>query len=378
MPDYFIGLMSGTSIDAIDAVLLEVSNQEFKLVSSVEHPIPQATKSDIMALCSPGDNEIQRMGQLDNELAQLFATATKALLQKADIGGDQINAIGSHGQTIRHMPNIPNGFTLQIGNPALLTELTGITTVADFRRADIAAGGQGAPLVPAFHQAAFSHPDKNRVIVNIGGMANISILENGEVSGFDTGPGNVLMNAWVHRHLNKSYDNNGEWAKAHKVDELLLLQMLTDPYFHQAPPKSTGRELFNESWLDKKIKKINQSIEPGNVQASLVQLTATSISDAIKQYSSCEEVYVCGGGAHNTYLMQLLEQNLQLPVKTTHELGIDPSFVEAAAFAWFAQRALAAIPSNEPNVTGAQHTVVMGAIYPRCDSGTYSRTGEPL
>ncbi len=370
MPDYYIGLMSGTSLDAIDAVLLDTSNQPFQLINTWEHPIPSNIQAEILALCLPGDNEIDRMGQLDNRIGRLFAQAVNQLLSQTKLPPEAIRAIGSHGQTIRHRPGFSESFTLQIGNPALITELTGITTVADFRRADMAAGGQGAPLAPAFHQAAFEARGKNRVIVNIGGMANITVLENQQVQGFDTGPGNALLNSWARRHIRTAYDRNGAWAKQYSVNAQLLTQMLADPYFQQPPPKSTGRETFNDTWLNEQIQNSRLNLEPGVIQATLTALTAVSIANAIKQYSDFDEVYVCGGGVHNAYLLELLSRELQTDIHSTQQLGIDPDYVEAAAFAWFAHQALIRQPANLPSVTGASHPVILGGIYPRWDSGT--------
>lgn len=365
MPDYYIGLMSGTSVDAIDAGLLECNDDQFTLQSAIEHPIEPKMQEDILALCSPGNNEIERMGVLDNQLAEVFARASQELLTKSGKNPSDIIAIGCHGQTIRHKPSGNHPFTLQIGNPALISELTGITTVADFRRADMAAGGQGAPLAPAFHQAAFANAKKNRVVVNIGGMANISVLENHSVSGFDTGPGNVLINYWAQTHLKQPYDADGKWARQYSVNTDLLKQLLAESYFQLPPPKSTGRELFNSEWIAAHLEQFAANLDPGIVQATLTELTAVSISEAINQFSKADEVYVCGGGAYNTYLMDLLRQRLHRPVESTDALGVDPSFVEAAAFAWFAKQALDYKPANIPAVTGAKHPVVLGAIYPR-------------
>ncbi len=366
MSEYYIGLMSGTSIDAIDAAVIKfTSSGRIALINTIEYPIDQATKAEILALCRPGKNEIERMGRLDNRLAHLFAAASLSAIKSSGVAKESIQAIGSHGQTIRHRPNVEHGFTLQIGNPALIAELTDITTVADFRRADMAAGGQGAPLVPAFHQAVFTSPEKNRAIVNIGGMANISILQDDKVSGFDTGPGNVLLNSWIQQHKNQSYDNNGDWAKANNIDGALLKQCLADDYFQLAPPKSTGREHFNTAWIKRQLTQRNQTLDPGVVQATLTELTACTISDAIKNYCTADEIYLCGGGAYNTYLRQRLELHLQIPINTTLALGIDPNYVEAAAFAWFAKSTLQGLPANIPAVTGARHPVILGAIYPR-------------
>ena len=369
MPDYYIGLMSGTSIDAIDAVLVRDSEDTFQVIGSHEESIPKQIQNDILSLCSPGNNEINRMGKLDNQLALLFSQASQSLLAKNHMEAKNIRAIGSHGQTIRHHPNGEFGFTLQIGNPALIAEQCNITTVADFRRADIAAGGQGAPLVPAFHRAVFASPDKNRVIINIGGMANISILENNQVKGFDTGPGNVLLNAWAEQNLNQPYDKNGDWARSNTINHELLKKLLDEPYFQDPPPKSTGRELFNLEWLQAQINKLSLSLDAGTIQTTLTELTVQTIAADIQQYAKVDETYVCGGGAFNCYLIERLEIALAMPVRTTQDLGIDPSYVEAAAFAWFAKQTLNGCCANEPDVTGANHPVIMGAIYPRSPSG---------
>ena len=366
LPEYFVGLMSGTSIDSIDAVITKFEQNEIKVIASGNFPIPLNIHQEILSLCAPGENEINRMGILDNQLGALFAEACNQLLSDTQMNAEQIAAIGSHGQTIRHMPNSSHPFTLQIGNPALIAELTNITTIADFRRADIAAGGQGAPLVPAFHQAIFSNPKTNRVIVNIGGMANITVLNGDNPIGFDTGPGNVLLNAWIVKNKNHSYDHNGEWSASHIVDMDLLTQMIGDSYFHAAPPKSTGREYFNLTWLEENIKKTDKAISAGDIQSTLCELSALSICNAINESASnIDEIIVCGGGVHNQDLLKRIKSISSKKVLSTMQLGIDPDYVEATAFAWLARQALHNIPANMPSVTGASHHKVLGAIYPR-------------
>jgi len=369
MPDSttetFIGLMSGTSIDAIDAAAVTIdNNNNIDVVATHTHPIPDEIKHSIASLCQPGENEIMRMGKLDCELGDLFADATLELLRLSNIGAPQVTAIGSHGQTIRHSPNGEHPFTLQIANPARISECTNITTVADFRRSDMAAGGQGAPLVPAFHHAVFFDEEINRVILNIGGMANISILEkNEEISGFDTGPGNILLNEWIQQQQKLPYDNNGEWSKSNSTNTTLIEQMLDDPYFPQSPPKSTGREYFNLNWVKGFLADTNDT--PGNIQSTLCELTARSISDAVRQYAkNCQQILVCGGGAHNKDLMSRLQKHCDTDICSTAKYGLDPDYVEAAAFAWFARQTLHGEPSNAPAVTGAKHPVLLGAIYP--------------
>ena len=367
--EYFIGLMSGTSLDAIDAVLVDFSGATPNLCHAINHPLPQALHTDIQNLCSPGDNEIERLGQADILLGKSFAAAANELLKSANIPNTDVIAIGSHGQTVRHLPEI--GFTLQIGDPNIIAEQTGITTVADFRRRDMAAGGQGAPLVPAFHAAVFSDKQQARVILNIGGMANVTLLPvtgfiSGFVSGFDTGPGNILMDAWIQHHRQQAFDRDGAWAASGKVDDALLANMLRDNFFHQPPPKSTGRERFNLDWLIRHLNASKHSLAAEDVQATLCELTAASIADAIKGYAPAEsEIIVCGGGARNTDLMDRLAKRLSgYTFKTSDKLGIAAEWVEATAFAWLARESLANRPGNVPTVTGAKHPVVLGGIYP--------------
>jgi len=369
MSEYYVGLMSGTSIDAVDVVLAQIDEQEIKIVAAHTHTIPINIKQSIFDLCQPGENEIDRMGQLDHQLGSLFAEAANRLIEQSNINPKQIKAIGSHGQTIRHRPDSDHPFTLQIANPALICQLTNITTVADFRRADMAAGGQGAPLVPAFHDALFSHETKDRVILNIGGMANISILpadENIAVSGFDTGPGNVLLNAWIGEHKQQPYDENGTWSSSYTYDENLLGHLLSHPYFKKHPPKSTGRETFDLAWIKEVLNGLQGTIKPGKVQSTICELTARSIVDAIKNHApNTNEILVCGGGAHNRDLVSRIENQTQITVKLTDDFGINADYVEAAAFAWFARQTLHMVPANLPSVTGAKHPVILGAIYPR-------------
>ncbi len=367
MTEIFVGLMSGTSIDAIDAAAVAIDGDSARVVASLSYPIPQDIKHNIASLCQAGENEIVRTGQLDFKLGKLFAEATLALLRSNNLDTSDISAIGCHGQTIRHLPYGDLPFTLQIGNPALICELTNITTVADFRRADMAAGGQGAPLVPAFHHAVFYDEEIKRVVLNIGGMANISILEKDEpISGFDTGPGNILLNEWIQQEKSQAYDKNGKWSAENSSNPQVLKRMLDDSYFSQPPPKSTGREHFNLHWIKQIIANDNDA---GSVQSTLCELTAKSIADAIAAHAKdCKQILVCGGGVHNTDLMTRLKQQVssqgKASVFSTTKLGIDPDYVEAAAFAWFARQTLHSIPSNAPAVTGARHPVLQGAIYP--------------
>ena len=363
----YIGLMSGTSADAIDVALVDLQFSP-KLIAQHSHPLPHDIRQQIHALSLPDANEIDRMCTLDIELGQLFAQSSLDLLSKAKVAKHDVVAIGSHGQTIRHRPpGSPQGtFTLQIGDPNIIAELTGITTVADFRRRDMAAGGQGAPLVPAFHQAVFKSREHDRVILNIGGMANITWLPTeGKTLGFDTGPGNVLMDSWAQAHIGKSYDTNGEWASTGSVNPELLNLLLSDAFFLLPAPKSTGRENFNRTWLDSHLHTLPSQPVAVNVQATLLELTATSIANSINQLSpDKKEIFVCGGGAYNTRLMQRLANLLtNSTVMSTSALGVDPQWIEAMAFAWLAQQTMHRKSGNLRAVTGANREVILGGVY---------------
>jgi anhydro-N-acetylmuramic acid kinase len=366
--NYYIGLMSGTSADAIDAVLVDLS-KDITLIGHISRPLPVILRSEIHELSRSGANEIDRLGALDRHLGHLFATATLDLLEKTGFKPSQITAIGSHGQTIRHRPPGEQcvGFTLQIGDPNTIAEITGITTVADFRRRDMAAGGQGAPLVPAFHKAIFSSPGVNRVIVNIGGIANITWLPtNGDVIGFDTGPGNNLMDGWIFQHQGKNYDANGDWAASGKPHNELVSKLGDDVYFRLPAPKSSGRETFNQDWLNKILLSMDSIISPADVQASLLELTAKTIADDIKRLDKTTkgEVFVCGGGAFNLHLMTQLQAKLPAyTVQSTGKLGVAPTCVEGMAFAWLAQRTLRREVGNLCSVTGAKNEVILGGVY---------------
>ena len=376
--DLFVGLMSGTSVDSIDAALIEFarpgdqSPPSARLIHSHNEPISATTRSAILDLCEEGPGEIERMGDLDRRLGSAFARACDQLLKGAHIAPRQVTAIGSHGQTIRHRPHSTErsperAFTCQIGDPNTIAELTGITTVADFRRRDIAAGGQGAPLVPCFHQAAFATEGRNRAIVNIGGMANITLLGGKRLClGYDTGPGNVLMDTWIGLIRSANYDHDGDWARQGKVLEGLLQACLAHPFFQLAPPKSTGRETFNLTWLQQLLDGQSAPPRPEDVQATLLELSAHSISQCLWQASPIpQEVYLCGGGAYNKNLRErLAEQLAPIPVMTTSQLGIAPDWVEASAFAWLARQTLDGLPGNAPLATGASGARILGGIFP--------------
>lgn len=358
MSNLYIGLMSGTSADGIDAVLADFSQAKPRMLTSHYTPYTPALRQQILDLCKPGENEIHRLGELDILLAKSFAEAVSALLTKANISPDQVTAIGSHGQTIRHSPS--NAFTLQIGDPNTIAVLTGINTIADFRRKDVALGGQGAPLVPAFHQHVFADANINRAIVNIGGIANVTLLPN--ILGFDTGPGNALMDEWILKHLHKTHDEAGAWAATGKINTALLNAMLKDEYFQLAPPKSTGREHFNQVWLNKLL---ISAIAPEDVQATLAELTASTIVQAVQNFFDKGELYICGGGAHNQFLLNRLTF-LAAPnfsVKTTETLGVHPDWVEAFAFAWLAYQTNNKLTGNVPSVTGAEKAAILGGVY---------------
>ena len=362
--ELYIGIMSGTSLDGIDAVLADLAHPVPKQLAEAHLSFEPSLRADLATLCDGlADHELERAMECGLRLARCYADAVHQTLQSAGIDAAQIRAIGCHGQTIRHRPE--KGFTVQINNPALLAELTGSTVVADFRSRDIAAGGQGAPLVPAFHRAAFQSANADRVIANIGGIANLTCLPcAGETTGFDCGPGNGLMDAWVHRHLGEPYDREGAWAMGGKLVPALLDQFWRTSYFHLAPPKSTGRELFNLAWLE--AHDVN-AYPLQDIQRTLLELTAQGISHHVEAYcGGTTEVFVCGGGARNSALMRALQIRLpQTRVTTTDQLGVPVMNVEALAFAWLAKQTMEGRPGNLPAVTGARHPAVLGAIYPR-------------
>jgi anhydro-N-acetylmuramic acid kinase len=358
----YIGLMSGTSLDGVDGVLAHFGNGAIRTIDAAFVPFPSALRDELMALQASSDNELEREAIAANGIAHAYAACVRAL---APAAAGPVAAIAAHGQTIRHRPEL--GFTRQTNNPSLLAELTGIDVVADFRSRDVAAGGQGAPLVPAFHAAAFGKPGVARVVVNIGGIGNISVLHgDGRVTGFDTGPGNVLMDLWIARNQGKAYDEDGAWGASGKVDPALLALLLDEPYFHQPAPKSTGRDLFHAQWLDARLAR-RPGVAPQDVQATLTRLTAVTIARAIQAESvAVDAVYVCGGGAYNSTLLRDLAGELggNVAVESTAVLGIAPNRVEALAFAWLGYRFMQREPGNLPAVTGAKGLRILGALYP--------------
>ncbi len=366
--EIYIGLMSGTSLDGVDAVLVDLAGLKPRLIADSHVPFDAPLRRELLALNTRGDNEIERAALAGNALAKHYAAAVASVLAGSNTPSAAVRAVGCHGQTVRHRPE--RGYTTQIGNPALLAELTGIRVVADFRGRDVAAGGQGAPLVPAFHAAVFADAAEDRVVLNLGGIANLSFLPRSGGSsntsnaiGFDSGPGNCLLDLWAARHLGLPHDADGGWAAAGKAIPALLERLLQEPYFAAAPPKSTGRDLFNEAWL---LGMLRGGEEPQAVQATLLEFTARGVADALARHCrGARRAIVCGGGAKNGALMRRLEQ-LAAPatLETSDRHGIDPQLVEAAAFAWLAKRALEGLPGNLPTVTGARGARVLGAIYP--------------
>lgn len=368
VPDtrYFIGIMSGTSLDGVDAALVAHTGDCFEQVDQAFVPYPSVIKQALLALHQPAINELHDAALMANSLAELYAESVLKILQQSQLPASAITAIGCHGQTIRHCPDLQDGqaYTLQLGNHARLAELTNITVIGDFRSRDMAAGGQGAPLVPAFHQAVFASLTKNRAIINIGGIANISWLPvDGQVTGFDSGPGNMLLDQWTQQHTGQSFDANGTWSASGQVNSVLLEAMLAEPYLAQAAPKSTGRDLFNQQWLAQHLNVVDD--RPENIARTLLELTALSIADAIKRFCpGLDEAYVCGGGAHNGLLIERLSRLMGCVIEPTDKLGVAVDWVEAVAFAWLAQRCVDGLTSNLPAVTGAHGLRILGAIYP--------------
>lgn len=360
----YLGLISGTSMDAIDAALVDFDARPLKVVAAAATPYEPGLKRRIEALIESADRvALDEVGQIDVDVARALAGSALDLLRKAGVSADRVTAIGSHGQTLRHRTDLPVPFTWQIGDPNTLAEITGITVVADFRRRDVAAGGQGAPLVPVFHDHVFRSDDEDRVIVNLGGIANVTLLERrSPILGFDTGPANRLLDAWISRHRGVTHDAGGAWASTGRCDAGLLAALLKEPYLALPPPKSTGRELFNLPWLERQPGLAAH--RPEDVQATLLEYTAATVADAVQRYAPGAALYACGGGAHNGALLAALARRAAPSrVLSTADLGLDPDYVEAAAFAWFAARTLAGLPSNASAVTGAAGPRVLGGVY---------------
>jgi anhydro-N-acetylmuramic acid kinase len=374
----YIGLMSGTSMDGVDAVLVDFSPSKPEVLGSLCYPMPDLLKQNLKQMIDPDwQGSLYEIGVIDQQLGKLFADAVQQLLTDSHIAAQQINAVGSHGQTVWHQPTGEHPFTLQFGDPTHIAEQCKITTVADFRRMDMAASGQGAPLVPAFHQQVLSHASKNRVIVNIGGIANLTVLpaQNRQhkypITGYDTGPGNGLMDAWIQKHRNSTYDKNGNWGRNGQINDEMLLRCLRDePYYSLMFPKSTGKEYFNLTAIETLYPHLH-SLKPIDVQATLTELTASTIGQEIlllsSSFESLDEIYICGGGSHNQFLMERLQSYLpHISIQSTSTLGINPDWVEAIAFAWLAKQTIQGKSGNLPSATGAKGERILGAIHQSC------------
>ncbi|WP_449554280.1 anhydro-N-acetylmuramic acid kinase [Lelliottia amnigena] len=361
----YIGVMSGTSLDGVDVVLAAIDENMVAQQASLTWPIPVALKEAILSICQGQQLTLSQLGQLDVKLGALFGEAVLALMHQENLHPQDIVAIGCHGQTVWHEPTGDAPHSLQIGDNNQIVAKTGVTVVGDFRRRDIALGGQGAPLVPAFHEALLAHPVERRMVLNIGGIANLSMLIPGQpVRGYDSGPGNMLMDAWIWRQRRMAYDKDAQWAREGKVIIPLLQTFLSDPYFAAPAPKSTGREYFNYGWLERQLAQF-PGLAAQDVQATLVELTAVSISEQVLLSGGCERLLVCGGGSRNPLVMARLAGLLPgTEVTTTDEAGISGDDMEALAFAWLAWRTVAGLPGNLPSVTGAREASVLGAIYP--------------
>ncbi|MCC5854486.1 MAG: anhydro-N-acetylmuramic acid kinase [Idiomarina sp.] len=363
--ELYLGALSGTSMDAIDLILVDFAVKPLAVIGKLSAPFPDALRKKCEALCRPGENELVRFAEADREFASAVAKAIHILLKKANVSPEDVRAIGSHGQTVRHHPDHQPGFTIQLGCPDTLAVKTGIPVISRFRHKDIALGGEGAPLAPALHQALFHSEFEHRAVVNLGGIANISWLpKTGDVTGFDCGPANTLLDGWYALHHSGSFDKDGFWAASGRVDEPLLNAMLSDSFFARKPPKSTGREYFTMGWLEEHLRAHND-LTPVDVQATLLELTARSLTDALKQHAPAQTVYLCGGGAHNralwAALMRLAPSIYWHPTRT---LGIEGDWVEAILFAWLAMRYMHHLPGNLKAVTGAQREAILGSYTP--------------
>lgn len=368
MAERYVGLMSGTSLDGVDGVLVDFSGARPQVLAHHARPFDAALKTELLALNTPGTNELHRAALAANALVRVYAQTVHALLTDTGWTAQDVQAIGAHGQTVRHQPGAYDGtgYTTQLNNPSLLAELTGISVVADFRSRDVAAGGQGAPLVPLFHQGFFGIPQQTLGVLNIGGIANLSVLHaTDDVLGFDCGPGNALMDHWCQQHTGEAFDRDGAWAASGHVIPALLNQLLQEPFLQLAPPKSTGRDLFHPAWLAAHLKHA-ASASAVDVQATLTEFTARACAaDVLRHAPSAKELIVCGGGALNGWLMQRLQANLpQLQVVSSQARGMPPLQVEATAFAWLARQTLRGQPGNLPKVTGAQGARILGGIFP--------------
>jgi anhydro-N-acetylmuramic acid kinase len=365
--ELYIGLMSGTSLDGVDGVLADIGDEWTRVLRHVHAPFDSALIAELLSLNSPGPDEMHRAALAGNALTRVYAQVVNQLLVQAAVRPESVTAIGAHGQTIRHRPQEfdGTGYTLQLNNPALLAELTGIKVVADFRSRDLAAGGQGAPLVPAFHHAVFARAGTTVAVLNVGGISNLSVLSGETISGFDCGPGNALMDAWCLQHTGQPFDAGGAWAATGQVHQTLLELLLQEPYFSLPPPKSTGRDLFNGPWLSGRMRAFG-SLAPADVQSTLTEFTACVCArDILGHAADVQTLIVCGGGALNKELMRRLQARLpSLAVASSETRGLPPLQVEAAAFAWLARKAIRGETASLKSVTGARGARVLGAIYP--------------
>ena len=372
MAERYIGLMSGTSLDGVDAVLVsfDTPGQTVQIHGHVYQPFAPALRRELMALNQTGSDELHRSSLAANNLSRAYADAVKSLLGHCGLHNDDVRALGAHGQTVRHRPGEfdGTGYTVQLLNAALLAELTGIDVTYDFRNRDVAAGGQGAPLVPAFHAAAFHQPGVDQAVLNLGGVANITLLAaNGHVMGFDCGPGNILLDLWCERHLGTPYDENGNWARGGEINPSLLEVLLGEPFLLRHPPKSTGRDLFHSDWLDQQLSAMRHdgSAEPRDIQATLAEFTCVVAKQAIHgALPTASRLLVCGGGAYNAHLMKRLAELLpNTKVCASSTAGLPPAQVEATAFAWLAKSCLDRLPANCPTVTGANGSRILGSLH---------------
>jgi len=364
--ELYIGVMSGTSMDGVDTALVAIEDNNIRLLAHDEFPMPEPLKQALLNVCIGQQTDLKTIGELDHRLGHLFADAILQLLNKSATDASRITAIGNHGQTVFHQPSGAYPFTLQLGDANIIASKTGIATVADFRRKDMALGGQGAPLVPAFHSTIFTAEKSSTVVLNIGGIANISVLRpNQKVLGYDTGPGNMLMDAWVHKQTGEKFDRDGRFAQQGEVNQTLLNHLCSDSYFEKLPPKSTGRELFNLPWLEQILSQ-HSSLSAYDVQRTLCEFTALTIANELEPFCEGEmpELLVCGGGARNPLLMSRLASLLpDWQVCSTSDKGVDSDNMEAMAFAWLAQRRIHNLPSNLPEVTGASQLASLGVLY---------------
>lgn len=364
-PDLYLGLISGTSVDGVDAALVSFSSPQPRLIASTLFAYGSELRAEVLALFTPGNNEVDRLGAVDHAVGELFAEAAQALLQQAGVAPQAVKAIGCHGQTIRHRPGGRHPFTLQIGNPYVIAERTGIDVVWDFRRRDMALGGQGAPLAPLFHRAFMAHPAETRVVLNLGGIANITRLpaDGSAPVAFDTGPANGLLDAWIQRVQGGPFDRNGAWAESAQADAGLLALLLDEPYFRLPAPKSTGKELFHLDWAEQRAGDLGR-FDPAVVQATFLALTVESVARAVEASGGCDRVLACGGGVHNRALLRHLSTRLGVPVESTAVAGVEPDWLEAMAFAWMARRHVHGEALDTPPFTGASRASVLGSLVP--------------